>query len=124
MCTMCTLEAGDCAQYAPWKQIIVHNVHLGSRCPYLQRAWLPRDAWSLHAAAGDDKGLHLPLYICAAAPYGGTRGRTRGGTHCGGNGGKNAGLFGCTRRDTHDVSFAETHGRTLGGIIVRNWRVL
>ena len=23
----------------------------------------PRDAWSLHAAAGDDKGLHLPLHM-------------------------------------------------------------
>ena len=39
---MCSLEAGA----------LTSSVHLH-----------PRDAWSLHAAAGDDKGLHLPLHM-------------------------------------------------------------
>ena len=101
---MCTLEAGA----------LTSSVHHGSLVT-------PGRYTPLR---GTTRGYTCPSTCVAAAPYGGTRGRTRGGTHCGGNGGKNAGLCGCTRRGTHDVSFAETHGRTLGGIIVRNWRVL
>ena len=38
-------------------------VQLRIRCSYLQHGAPPRDAWSLHAAAGDDNGLHLLLHM-------------------------------------------------------------
>ena len=38
-------------------------VYLRIRCSYLQHGAPPRDAWSLHAAAGDDNGLHLLLHM-------------------------------------------------------------
>ena len=89
---MCTLEASA---------LTSSNVHL-----------LPRDAWSLHAAAGDDKGLHLLLYIYAAAPYGSAHGHTCGGTHGGGNGGKYIGFIcGGTCSGTNGGSYMKEDGR-------------